>query len=83
MLLTGRGSFSMPDLLDVARRLELPVEEVETSLRERTHRQRVVDDVSEGRNAGVHATPTFFLDGRLMRGPWRRLATRVPTLLAE
>jgi protein-disulfide isomerase len=83
MLLTGRGAFSEEDLLDVARRLDLPLDEVEASLRHRTHRQRVADDVSEGRNAGVHATPTFFLNGRLVRGPWRRLAAVVPAALPD
>ena len=83
LLLTGRGSFSTKDLLAVARELELPLGEIEESLEERTFRQRVDDDVARGENAGVHATPTFFLNGRLVTGPWRRLAELVPASLAE
>jgi protein-disulfide isomerase len=83
LLLTGRGSFSTNDLLDVARRLEVPIGEVESSLHERSFRQRVNRDVAGGKKAGVYATPTFFLNGRLVRGPWRRLTELVPASLAE
>ena len=83
LLLTGRGSFSTNDLLDVARRLELPIGEVESALRERSFRRRVNRDIADGEKVGVHATPTFFLNGRLVRGPWRGLAELVPTSLAE
>ena len=83
LLLTGRGSLSTNELLDVARRLELPIGEVESLLHKRSFRQRVNRDVARGKKAGVHATPTFFLNGRLVRGPWRRLAELVPASLAN
>jgi protein-disulfide isomerase len=83
LLLTGRGAFSTQDLLAVARRLELPVDEIKASLEGRSFRQRVSRDVARGEKAGVHATPTFFLNGRLVRGPWRRLTELVPASLAE
>jgi protein-disulfide isomerase len=61
----------------------LDVEEAESALRERAFRERVLADVAGGAEAGVHATPTFFLNGELLRGPWRQLAKRVPEMLNE
>jgi protein-disulfide isomerase len=81
LLLAGRERFSIEDLLDVARRLELDAEEAESALRERDLRERVLDDVAGGERAGVHATPTFFLNGEMLRGPWRQLAKLVPEML--
>src|SRR5436189_5550080 len=49
LLLAGREQFSREDLLAVARRLELDEEETETSLRERSFRERVLADVTGGR----------------------------------
>jgi protein-disulfide isomerase len=83
MLLGGRESFPMPELLSVAERLELDRQEVETALAEHRYVDRVQGDIEGGRKAGVHATPTFFLDGEPLRGPWRRLAKVVPALLEE
>jgi hypothetical protein len=36
-----------------------------------------------GRRAGVHATPTFFVDGERLDGPWRQLANIVPAKLKK
>jgi protein-disulfide isomerase len=83
LLLAGRESFSMEDLRSVAERLELDADEVESALRERTFRERVLEDVAGGRAAGVHATPTFFVDGELLEGPWRQLAQIVPARLGR
>ena len=81
LLLAGRKRFSAEGLLSVARRLELDVEEAEAALRDRTYRERVIEDVAGARKAGVHATPTFFLGAERLEGPWRQLAQRVPALL--
>src|SRR3954451_22800558 len=70
LLLAGREQFSEEGLLAVARQLELDREEAEASLRERSFRGRVLEDVDGGRRAGVHATPTFFVDGERLEGPW-------------
>ena len=78
LLLAGRDHFSHEDLLSVARRLELDEEEADAALRERTFRERVLADVAGGRQAGVHGTPTFFVDGERLEGPWRQLAQIVP-----
>ena len=81
MLLAGREGFSTEDLLSVARRLELDPEEAESALRDRTYRERVLEDVAGAEKAGVHATPTFFLGAERLEGPWRQLAQLVPALL--
>jgi protein-disulfide isomerase len=81
LLLAGRERFSPEDLLSVARRLELDEEEAKAALGERSFRDRVLTDIAEGERAGVHATPTFFLDGERLEGPWRQLARIVPARL--
>jgi protein-disulfide isomerase len=81
LLLTGREQFSREDLRSAARRLELDEHEAEAALGERAFRERVLADVAGGRPAGVHGTPTFFVDGERVEGPWRQLAQIVPAKL--
>ena len=82
LLLTPRGGFSHDDLLSVAGRLELDPAETDTALREHTFRERVLADIEGGRRAGVHATPTFFVDGERLDRPWRELPQIVRASLA-
>ena len=82
LLLTQHGRFSNDDLLSVARRLELDRAENQAALRERRFRERVLADIEGGRRAGVHATPTFFVDGERLDRPWADLAQIVPARLA-
>jgi protein-disulfide isomerase len=81
MLLAGRESFTVEELLAVAARLGLEPAEAEEALEKRTCRERVVRDVAGAERAGIHGTPTFFVNGELLRGPWRRLAQLVPEAL--
>jgi protein-disulfide isomerase len=83
LLLAGRGRFTPEDLLSVARRLDLDRAEAESALRERTYRERVLEDVRGARRAGVHATPTFFLGGERLECHWSQLAQLVPTALQK
>jgi protein-disulfide isomerase len=83
LLLAGRESFSMDDLLSVAEQLDLDPREAETALRDRTYRPRVERDIESAKQSGAHGTPTFFVNGQLMQGPWRRLAQVVPEALGE
>jgi protein-disulfide isomerase len=83
LLLTGREQFSHEDLLSAARRLELDEGEAEAALRHRRFRDGVLTDVAGGTRAGVHATPTFFVDGKRLEGPWRQLAQIVPSKLGR
>ena len=78
LLLAGRERFTIEGLLDVAGSLGLDPAEAETTLMERTYRERVEEDVAEGESAGVHGTPTFFIDGERLTGHWRQLAQAIP-----
>ena len=82
LLLAGRARFSQEDLLSVARRLELD-EEADAALRERSFRERVLDDIAGGTRAGVHATPTFFMDGERLDSAWHQLAQIVRAKLEK
>lgn len=82
LLLAGRERFTMVDLVAVARRLDLDPAEAESALRDRTYRDRVLEDAAGGERAGVHATPTFFAGGRRLEGHWRQLAHLVPAMLS-
>jgi protein-disulfide isomerase len=81
LLLAGREKFTREDLLSVASRLELDTDEAAAALDERTFRKRVLADIEGGRQAGARGTPTFFVDGEPLEGPWRRLAHVVPARL--
>ena len=83
LLLAGRESISLEDLLSVARRLELGQEEAENALGDHRFRKRVEEDVEGGKRAGVHGTPTFFVDGVRLEGHWRQLAQIVPGVLSD
>src|SRR6266571_837985 len=60
LLLAGREEFTPKDLLSLAPRLELDVEEVESALGEHSFHERVVQDVVGAKSAGAPGTPTFF-----------------------
>jgi protein-disulfide isomerase len=83
LLLTGRGRFSTEDVLSLGGKLELDPAEVESAIRDRTYRERVLEDVAGGEGAGVRGTPTFFVGGERLVGHWRQLAQVVPAALSE
>jgi protein-disulfide isomerase len=83
LLLAGRQRFSLEDLLSAAGRLDLDRAEAESTLRERTYRDRVLEDVAGADRAGVHATPTFFLGGERLECHWSQLAQLVPAALQK
>ena len=82
LLLTQHGRFSRDDLLSVAGRLQLDPAETDAALQARRFRERVLADIEGGRRAGVHATPTFFVDGERLDRPWRELPQIVRASLA-
>lgn len=83
LLLAGRERFSIDDLLAVGGRLDLDPGEVEWAIRDRTYRERVLEDVAGGRKAGGRGTPTFFVGGERLEGHWRQLSKIVPAALDE
>jgi protein-disulfide isomerase len=82
-LLAGRESFSIEGLVAVGENLDLVRMAVETALRDRTFRGRVEEDVAGATRAGVHGTPTFFVDGDRLVGHWRQLGEIVPEALGR
>ena len=83
LLLSGRREFSRDALLEIALELELERDEAVAAFDERRFRERVLADVAAGSRAGARGTPTFFLDGERLEGPWRELAQLVPAKLAK
>ena len=79
LLLAGRERFSLQDLRSVAS--ELGLEGADAALRDRSYKDRVDDDVAAGKSAGVHGTPTFFLNEERLEGHWRQLADLIPAML--
>ena len=83
LLLAGRERFSRQDLLAAAEQVGLERQEAEVALDERRFRDHVLADIEGGRRAGTRGTPTFFIDGERLAGPWRELARIVPARLRE
>jgi len=54
------------DLRRYAETLELDLERFDYELRDEVYRQRVNEHIEGGRQSGVRATPTFFVDGAIV-----------------
>jgi len=63
-------SGSKQSLLETARSLGLDVERFEHDLDDSKLRQRVHEDLADGRRNGVTGTPTIFIDGVRYDGAW-------------
>jgi protein-disulfide isomerase len=83
MLLAGRERFPMEELMSVGARLEIDQGEVESALKGHGYRERVLEDVAGGESAGVHGTPTFFVNGDRLTGHWRQLAQVIPSAVEK
>jgi len=81
LLLAGRESFSLEGLISLGRRLEIDPDTVESALDDHSFKQPVAEDVADGTKAGVHGTPTFFIDGERLAGHWRGLAQAIPSAI--
>ena len=82
LLLAGRESFTFDGQLDVARTIGLDPEQASAALRDHAYREPVEEDIADGERAGVHGTPTFFIDGVRLTGHWRQLAQAIPERLS-
>jgi protein-disulfide isomerase len=64
-----RGAdFNKANLLRFARNLGLKEEEFKNCLDERKYAQKVREDMDEGIQRGINATPSFYVHGTLVRG---------------
>ena len=60
-----------PELLvELATRLQLDTDEMATAIDVQRYLDRITRDVEGGERAGVHSTPTFFINGQLYSGAW-------------
>jgi formate/nitrite transporter FocA (FNT family) len=56
-------------LVEYAAELGLDTDQFERELHERTHEQRVNEDIQSGTRSDVSGTPTFFINGERYEGP--------------
>ncbi len=64
----NRGAFSKPNLVRFARELGLKVEDFQRCLDSGRYRQKIQDELREGEAQGVNSTPSFIVNGQLVRG---------------
>ncbi|MCL6641702.1 MAG: DsbA family protein [Candidatus Bipolaricaulota bacterium] len=64
----NRGAFSKPNLVRFARELGLKAEDFQICLDSGRYREKVQDDIREGQQRGVNYTPSFIVNGELIRG---------------
>ncbi len=62
------GTFSALSLLEIAREAGAHEEAFSSCLRSEKYRDAVLEDVEDGKRAGVEGTPTVFVNGRKMEG---------------
>ncbi|HUZ47131.1 MAG TPA: thioredoxin domain-containing protein [Terriglobia bacterium] len=65
----NQDDLSMPALSRYASELGLNSREFVGCLQKGQMASRVAQDIEDGRALGVHATPTFFIDGKMIVGP--------------
>jgi protein-disulfide isomerase len=58
-------------LVATLQRLSLDPEDGAEAIEEHRFADRIEEDMEGGENIGVHATPTFFINGKQYRGPWQ------------
>ncbi len=64
-------SLSLAMLVETAERLGLDGERAEAVIEEKRFGERIQRDVDEALRGGVHATPTFFINGEQYEGAWK------------
>ncbi|MET9127102.1 Na+/H+ antiporter NhaA [Streptomyces sp. NPDC004528] len=70
LLLARQGELSPSDLLRYAEELGLDPKRFERDLSSQAGASRVAEDIETADRSGVAGSPTFFVNGRLHRGPY-------------
>jgi protein-disulfide isomerase len=65
VLLENQQHLKLPQIRGYAERLQLDMARFTAQLNDHVYLQRVREHLQSGRDSGVHATPTFFVNGRL------------------
>jgi len=78
-------SIDVTDLSVWAGDLEMDVDEFETCMEDRKYLEEIQKDFSDGTAAGVTGTPSFFINGEMIRGalPFEAFKTVIEEKLAE
>jgi protein-disulfide isomerase len=71
-LYENQSDLDGPGLMSIAEELGLDVERFVRELEDDTWAPRVREDFMSGVRSGVNGTPTFYIDGQRMDGPWDR-----------
>lgn len=62
------GAFSKANLVRFAQELGLRVEDFQRCLNSERYRQKVLDELREGEAMGITSTPSFIVNGQIVRG---------------
>ena len=65
LLFDNQQHLKLPQLRGYAERLQLDMARYDLEMDDHVYLQRVREHVQNGRDSGVRATPTFFVDGKL------------------
>jgi len=65
LLFENQPHLKLQHLRGYAERLELDMARYTTEMEERLYLQRIREHIQSGRDSGVRATPTFFVNGRI------------------
>ncbi|MFH1857387.1 MAG: vitamin K epoxide reductase family protein [Candidatus Omnitrophota bacterium] len=68
LLFASKKKINEKDLLSLASQAKINSEVFEECLNTQEVQKQLEDDVLEGKQLGVHSTPTLFLNGRMIRG---------------
>jgi protein-disulfide isomerase len=70
MLYEHQDALGDDDLVAYAAQLGLDLDRFQVDLTQGTHLDRIREDFMSGVRSGVNGTPTFFVNGRRLDGPW-------------
>jgi protein-disulfide isomerase len=62
LLFESQPHFKLPQLRDYAERLDLDLTRYAAEMKDQVYLQRIREHLQSGRESGVRATPTFFID---------------------
>ena len=65
LLFANQAHLKLPQLRGYAERLQLDLGRYDLEMDDHVYLQRVREHMQSGRESGVRATPTFFLNGRI------------------
>lgn len=62
------GDFTQDKLIEYAKTINLEMDTFEACLSNETHKGKVEQDKAQAEADGVHATPTFLINGHVLEG---------------